>query len=204
MRKATVTRKTKETEIVLALNLDGQGKSKVHTGIGFLDHMFEIFAKHGLFDLELKAKGDLHVDIHHTNEDIGICLGEAFKKALKDKSGIRRVGSCAFPLDEAITKAVVDLSGRPYLKVREGKGSVQDRRVHPFSKKERYFYAIDDALDLWRSFTVNAGVTMHLWIEGEDAHHILETIFKSIARSLEEATRLDPRIKGIPSTKGTL
>ena len=204
MRQATVARKTKETNIALSINLDGQGTSKVSTGIGFLDHMFEIFAKHGLFDLELKAKGDLHVDIHHTNEDIGICLGEAFKKALKDISGIRRVGSCAFPLDEAVTKAVIDLSGRPYLKVREEKASSGERRVHPFSKKEKYFYAIDDALDLWRSFTVNAGVTMHLWIEGEDAHHIIETIFKSIARALEQATRLDPRLKGVPSTKGPL
>ena len=204
MRKATVKRKTRETQIELTLNLDGRGRSKVSTGIGFLDHMFEIFAKHGLFDLELRAKGDLHVDIHHTNEDIGICLGEAFKKALKDKAGIRRVGSCTFPLDEAVTKAVVDLSGRPYLKVREEKALAQDRRVHPFSKKEKYFYSVDDALDLWRSFTVNAGVTMHLWMEGGDAHHIIETIFKSIARALEQATRLDPRVKGIPSTKGTL
>lgn len=208
MRKAKVLRKTKETEIALTLDLDGRGVSKVATGVGFLDHMFEIFAKHGLFDLTLKAKGDLHVDIHHTNEDIGICLGEAFKKSLGDKSGIRRVGECAFPLDEAITKAVLDLSGRPYLKVRENTApstdQAKERKVHPVSTKEKYFYSIDDALDLWRSFTIHAGVTMHLWIEGDDAHHIIETIFKSIARALSEATRRDPRVKGIPSTKGSL
>lgn len=204
MRKATVERKTRETAIGVTLNLDGAGKSKVKTGIGFLDHMLEIFAKHGLFDLELRAKGDLHVDIHHTNEDIGICLGEAFKKALGEKVGIRRAGSCTFPLDEAVTRAVIDLSGRPYLEVHDKAGS-KGKRVHPVSKTEKYFYSVDDAVDLWRSFTLHCGATLHLWIEsGEDAHHIIETMFKSIARALDEATRRDPRVKGIPSTKGIL
>ncbi len=204
MRKAAFNRKTKETEIQVKLNVDGEGRAKVKTGVGFLDHMLEIFAKHGLFDLELSAKGDLHVDIHHTNEDIGICLGEAFKKALGNKTGIRRVGECTFPLDEAATRAVVDLSGRPTLDIHDIAGS-RDRRVHPVSKREKYYYSFDDAIDLWRAFTLHGGVTMHLWIEcGEDAHHIIETVFKSIARALDEATRMDSRVKGVPSTKGSL
>ena len=204
MRKAKIVRNTRETQITVSLTIEGQGRSKVKSGIGFLDHMLEIFAKHGLFDLELTAKGDLHVDIHHTNEDIGICLGEAFKKALGKKIGIRRVGECSFPLDEAVTRAVVDLSGRPYLGWRASDQAV-DRRVHPVSKKEKYFYSIDDAKDLWRAFSLHAGVTMHVWIEsGEDAHHIIETLFKSLARALDTATQMDSRVKGVPSTKGSL
>lgn len=205
MRKAKVVRKTRETDITLSLNVDGGGRSQIKTGIGFLDHMLEIFAKHGLFDLDLRAKGDLHVDLHHTNEDIGICLGEAFKKALGKKSGIRRVGSCSFPLDEALTRAVIDLSGRPYLGIHDPANRSRDKRVHPHAKKERYFYSFDDAVDLWRAFTLHAGATLHVWIEsGEDAHHIIETLFKAIARALDEATQIDRRVKGVPSTKGSL
>ena len=205
MRKAKIVRKTRETRIELSLTVDGKGRSKVKTGIGFLDHMLEIFAKHGLFDLELSAKGDLHVDIHHTNEDIGICLGEAFKKALGDKSGVRRVGECTFPLDEAATRAVVDLSGRPYLGMHDAKGLSANKRVHPAAKSEKYFYSFDDAIDLFRAFTLHAGLTLHVWIEsGDDAHHIIETLFKSIARALDSATQIDSRVKGVPSTKGTL
>ena len=205
MRKAKIVRNTRETQITVSLAVDGQGRSKIKSGIGFLDHMLEIFAKHGLFDLELTAKGDLHVDIHHTNEDIGICLGEAFKKALGKKIGIRRVGSCAFPLDEAVTRAVIDLSGRPHLEVHDASGRSKDKRVHPVSKKEKYFYSFDDAVDLFRAFTLHAGATLHVWVEsGDDAHHIIETLFKSIARALDTATQKDPRVKGIPSTKGTL
>ena len=205
MRKAKVVRNTRETQIAVSLNVDGQGRSKIRSGVGFLDHMLEIFAKHGLFDLELLAKGDLHVDIHHTNEDIGICLGEAFKKALGKKSGIRRVGSFTFPLDEAVTRTVVDLSGRPYLGIHDPVGRTKDKRVHPVSKREKYFYSFDDAVDLFRAFTLHAGATVHIWIEsGDDAHHIIETLFKSVARALDSATQIDPRVKGIPSTKGTL
>ncbi len=205
MRKAKIVRKTRETRIELSLTVDGKGRSKVKTGIGFLDHMLEIFAKHGLFDLELSAKGDLHVDIHHTNEDIGICLGEAFKKALGDKSGVRRVGECTFPLDEAATRAVVDLSGRPYLGMHDAKGLSANKRVHPAAKSENYCYSFDDAIDLFRAFTLHAGLTLHVWIEsGDDAHHIIETLFKSIARALDSATQIDSRVKGVPSTKGTL
>ena len=205
MRKAKIVRNTRETQITVSLTIDGQGRSKIKTGVGFLDHMLEIFSKHGLFDLDLLAKGDLHVDIHHTNEDIGICLGEAFKKALGNKAGLRRVGECSFPLDEAVTRAVVDLSGRPYLGVHDAKGRSKDKRVHPAAKKEKYFYSFDDAVDLFRAFTLHAGVTLHVWIEsGDDAHHIIETLFKSIARALDAATRLDSRVKGIPSTKGML
>ena len=208
MRKAKIVRNTRETQITVSLAVDGQGRSKIKSGIGFLDHMLEIFAKHGLFDLELTAKGDLHVDIHHTNEDIGICLGEAFKKALGKKVGIRRVGECSFPLDEAVTRAVIDLSGRPHLEphdnTKSSKDQAIDRRVHPVSSKERYFYSIDDAIDLWRAFTRSADATLHFWMEGEDAHHVIETLFKSIARALDAATQIDPRVKGIPSTKGTL
>jgi len=205
MRKAKIVRNTRETQITVSLDLDGQGRAKIKSGVGFLDHMLEIFAKHGLFDLEVIAKGDLHVDIHHTNEDIGICLGEAFKKALGKKAGIRRVGECSFPLDEAVTRAVIDLSGRPYLGVHDASGQAKDKRVHPVSKKEKYFYSFDDAVDLFRAFTLHAGVTLHVWIEsGEDAHHIIETLFKSIARALDAATQMDPRVKGVPSTKGIL
>lgn len=205
MRKAKMTRNTRETQIAIQLNLDGEGRSEVKTGIGFLDHMLEIFAKHGLFDLTLRAKGDLHVDIHHTNEDIGICLGEAFKKALGKKIGIRRVGSSTFPLDEAVTRTVVDLSGRPYLEIHDPSALTRDKRVHPVSKKEKYFYSFDDAVDLLRAFTLHAGATVHIWIEsGEDAHHIIETFFKSIARALDQATQVDPRVRGVPSTKGIL
>ncbi|MBI4436761.1 MAG: imidazoleglycerol-phosphate dehydratase HisB [Candidatus Omnitrophica bacterium] len=205
MRKAKIVRNTRETQITLTLSVDGQGRSKIQSGIGFLDHMLEIFSKHGLFDLELLAKGDLHVDIHHTNEDIGICLGEAFKKALGAKSGVRRIGSCAFPLDEAVTRVVIDLSGRPYLGVHDPNGLSKEKRVHPLSQSEKYFYSFDDAVDLWRAFTLHAGVTLHIWIEsGEDAHHIIETLFKSIARALDQAAQIDPRVKGVPSTKGIL
>ncbi|MFH1857645.1 MAG: imidazoleglycerol-phosphate dehydratase HisB [Candidatus Omnitrophota bacterium] len=209
MRKAIIDRKTSETQISGFLEVDGKGDSTIETGIGFLNHMLEIFAKHGLFDLELRAKGDLRVDLHHTNEDIGICLGEAFKKALGEKAGIRRVGSCSFPLDEAVARAVVDLSGRPYLDFKDDsetkKEASLDRSVRPASKEETYAYSIDDAEDLWRAFALNAGATLHVWIEkGKDAHHIIETVFKSIARALDEATQIDPRVKGVPSTKGTL
>jgi len=205
MRKANITRKTRETQIAVKLNIDGQGRSKIKTGVGFLDHMLEIFAKHGLFDLELAAKGDLHVDIHHTNEDIGICLGEAFKKALGKKTGIRRVGSCIFPLDEAVTRSVIDLSGRPYLEIHDAQKRGREKRVHPVSKKEKYYYAFEDAVDLFRAFTLHAGATVHIWIEsGDDAHHIIETLFKSFARALDSATQRDVRVKGVPSTKGSL
>ena len=209
MRKSKIKTKKTETNIDLSLNLDGYGKYKIKTTIPFIDHMLSLFAKHGLFDLELQAKGDLHVDIHHTNEDIGICLGEAFKKALGKKEGIRRVGECSFPLDEAVTRAVIDLSGRPYLKVRDqsetAKETAKERRVHPVSRTEKYFYSIDDAVDLWRAFTQHAGITCHVWIEsGEDAHHIIETFFKAMARALDAASQRDSRVKGVPSTKGSL
>jgi len=198
-RTAIIKRATAETKITGKLNIDGTGKYEVKTGIGFLDHMLELFAKHGLFDLELKAKGDLRVDIHHTNEDVGIALGEAFKKALADKKGIKRFGAAAVPMDEALVEVNLDLSGRPYLKdlvTYPSRALTSDIVEH---------YSFNDAKEFLRAFVNNAGVNLIFNIKaGEDLHHILEALFKALARALDEATQHDPRIKGIPSTKGKL
>lgn len=197
-RKSKVVRKTKETDIVAVLNLDGSGKSKISTGIAFLDHMLDLFTKHGIFDLELRAKGDLHIDIHHTNEDIGIVLGSAFAKALGDKRGIRRFGSEFVPMDETLSRVRValDISGRPSL--------------HMATKKvDKFFvyrnYTIHDAHELIKAFVQHAGINAHIDIlKGDDPHHILESIFKAFGRAMEKATRVDARITGVPSTKGKL
>ncbi len=193
-------RKTTETAVDVELNLDGKGKSRVDTGIGFLDHMLTLFAKHAPFDLKVKAKGDLDVDLHHTNEDIGIVLGEAFKKALGDKKGIRRFGSkdVAVPMEEALARIALDISGRPSLYMR-GVGSPIPP---PLSAKKGY--ALNDAKQFLQAFVRNAGVNLHIEYRGEDLHHVLESIFKALGRALCDATRIDPRIKGVPSTKGKL
>ncbi|HOW58836.1 MAG TPA: imidazoleglycerol-phosphate dehydratase HisB [Candidatus Omnitrophota bacterium] len=195
-RMAVVKRKTLETAIQIKLVIEGHGKSDIHTKIPFLDHMLTLFAKHGLFDLSIKAHGDLEVDIHHTNEDLGITLGQAFAKALRDKKGIRRYGCFAVPMDEALIRVTLDISGRPSLFLRKEQGVRVGR--HPQ-------YTFEDAVDFLRSFCQHAGVNMHIGIlAGEDTHHILEGIFKSLARSLDIATSIDPRVKGVPSTKGKL
>lgn len=199
-RTATRKRKTKETDISIKLNIDGSGKYKIDTGIGFLDHMLELFSKHGLFDLEIKAKGDLKVDIHHTNEDVGICLGEVFKKALGDKKGIKRYGRERVPMDEALVEVSVDLSGRPsFVDATEGVNAYQQAA-------ERSGYSYQDAKEFLKAFTNNLGFNLIFTVKSPqgDLHHILESLFKSLAKAMDEATQIDPRVKGIPSTKGKL
>ena len=193
-RKGKASRKTKETEITVELDLDGSGKSEIQTGIPFFNHMLEIFARHGLFDLKLIAKGDLEVDYHHTVEDVGLVLGQAFKQALGEKQGIRRFGEATIPLDEALAQAVVDLSGRPYLcynaKVRPGKVGSFDT---------------DLPQEFFRALANQVGMNLHVNVyQGENPHHIIEACFKAAARAMEGATRTDPRIQGVLSTKGTL
>jgi len=193
-RKAKITRNTKETQIVVELNLDGRGVYKIDTPIPFLNHMLEAFSKHGLFDLKVKARGDVHVDLHHTVEDVGIAIGEAFKKALGDKKGIRRYGHFMLPMDEVLTSAAVDFSGRPCFiyqhKLKAGRIGTFDIELVP---------------EWFQGFTNAAQINLHLnnWY-GRNRHHIVESMFKALARALDMATQKDPRIKGVPSTKGTL
>jgi imidazoleglycerol-phosphate dehydratase len=194
-RSATLERKTSETEIRLTLNLDGSGVSKISTGIAFFDHMLTLFSKHGLMDLELTAKGDIEVDFHHTVEDTGILLGQAITKALGDKAGIRRYGFFYVPMDEALVRSVVDLSGRPFLAYNAPADVPAIGSAFSFQLVEEFLRAI----------SVNAGMNLHVDVlAGRDAHHMAEGIFKSLARALDEATRIDPRVQGIPSTKGVL
>jgi imidazoleglycerol-phosphate dehydratase len=193
-RKALVERKTRETDIRLALDLDGEGRSKIATGIGFLDHMLTSFATHGRFDLDVRCKGDLHVDAHHSVEDVGIALGQALFRALGDKKGIVRFGHAYCPLDEALSRCVIDLSGRPFLvfDVTFKAQRVGDLATELF---EDFFWALAD----------HGRLNIHLdKIRGRNAHHIAETLFKSSARALSMAVARDPRVKGVPSTKGTL
>jgi len=195
-RKSEIKRVTRETSIKIALNLDGQGKGRISTGIGFLDHMLELFAKHGLFDLKVQAKGDLKVDLHHTNEDVGIALGEAFKKALGKKAGIRRYGYSFVPMDEALANArvVLDISGRPSLFF-----SSKIKGTPPAG------YSLQDAKEFFKAFSANSGINMHVdALRGEDTHHVIEALFKATARALKEAVSIDKRVKGVPSTKGKL
>lgn len=193
-RSAAVARKTRETDVRVRLDLDGEGRSKVATGIGFLDHMLASFATHGRFDLEVRCKGDLHVDAHHSVEDVGIALGQALKEALGDKRGIVRFGHAYVPLDEALSRCVVDLSGRPYLHY----GVIFKARqigAMPTELFEDLFWALAD----------HGRLNVHLdTIRGRNAHHIAETLFKSTARALAMAVARDLRVKGIPSTKGLL
>ena len=194
-RETTLERKTSETEIRLTLRLDGTGVSKITTGIAFFDHMLTLFAKHGLMDLELTAKGDLEVDYHHTVEDTGILLGQALAKALGDKSGIRRYGTAHVPMDEALVRTVLDLSGRPFLAYNAPADVPAIGAAFTFQLVEEFL----------RAFSVHGGMNLHVDVlAGRDAHHMAEGIFKSLARALDEATRVDPRVQGIPSTKGVL
>ncbi len=193
-RRARVERRTRETDIVLALGLDGEGRAKVASGIGFLDHMLTSLATHARFDLELRCQGDLQVDAHHSVEDVGIALGQALKQALGDKRGIVRFGHAYCPLDEALSRAVVDLSGRPWLHFGvEWKA----RRVGdlPTELFEDFFWALAD----------HGRFNLHLdLVRGRNAHHVAETLFKATARALSMAVARDPRVAGVPSTKGTL
>jgi imidazoleglycerol-phosphate dehydratase len=194
-RKADVTRNTTETQIRVAINLDGTGVAKLATGIGFFDHMLDQIARHGLIDLEIDAKGDLHIDGHHTVEDVGITLGQAIAKAVGDKKGLRRYGHAYVPLDEALSRVVIDFSGRPGLHMR-------------VDFKSGMIGALDTQLvyEFFQGFSNHAGVTLHIDnLHGDNAHHQCETIFKAFARALRMALEIDPRAAGvIPSTKGTL
>jgi imidazoleglycerol-phosphate dehydratase len=193
-RTTKTERKTKETQITAELELDGSGAAEIQTGIPFFNHMLEIFTRHGLFDIKIQAKGDIEVDYHHTVEDVGLTLGQAFKQALGDKQGISRFGEATVPLDEALAQVVVDLSGRPYLaynvKIRPGRvGDFDTDLPHEF------FQALANQL----------GMNLHMNVsQGENPHHIIEACFKALARAMEKATRMDDRIKGVLSTKGSL
>jgi len=195
MRAGLVKRETKETKIVVELNLDGAGKADIATGIGFFDHMLESFAKHSLIDLKVEAKGDLHVDMHHTVEDVGICIGEAVKQALGDFAGIRRFGSAYIPMDETLSRAAIDLSNRPYLiwRVTLPRPKLGEMDTELFKE---WFHA----------FAMNSGSCLHVEnIYGENTHHIVESCYKALARALRQAVEVDPRLKGaVASTKGVL
>ncbi|MBE9609173.1 imidazoleglycerol-phosphate dehydratase HisB [Chitinilyticum piscinae] len=195
MRQATVTRNTLETQITVTINLDGSGKSSFDTGVPFFEHMLDQVARHGLFDIEIKAVGDLHIDAHHTVEDVGITLGQAFAKALGDKKGIRRYGHAYVPLDEALSRVVVDLSGRPGLTY-----EVEYTRAMIGS------FDVDLFSEFFHGFINHAAVTLHIDnLRGKNAHHQAETIFKALGRALRMACEPDERMAGItPSTKGTL
>ena len=195
MRTAEVSRNTLETQIVASINIDGTGVSQLSSGLGFLDHMIDQIARHGMMDIKVEAKGDLHIDAHHTVEDIGITLGQAFAKALGDKKGIRRYGHAYVPLDEALSRVALDLSGRPGL---EFGVEFKRARIGDFD--------VDLVHEFFQGFVNHAGVTLHIDnLRGENAHHQAETIFKAFGRALRMATELDPRMTGImPSTKGSL
>lgn len=193
-RIATVDRKTNETNIQLSLGIDGEGFSELETGVPFLTHMLDLFAKHGQFDLKVDAKGDIEVDDHHTTEDIGICLGQALREALGDKRGIKRYGNAFVPMDEALAQVVVDLSNRPHLELR---GEFPSQKVGTFDTELVHEF-------LWK-FALEARMNLHVVVHyGKNTHHIIEAIFKAMARALDEATTIDPRVKGIPSSKGML
>ena len=194
-RIATVSRKTAETDISIALAIDGTGASKISTGVGFFDHMLTLFAKHGLFDLTVKAKGDVDVDYHHTVEDVGLVLGQAFKKALGDKLGITRYGFFILPMDEALARVVVDVGGRPLLAYRVEAPSMFVRDFNLVLVKE-----------FCRAFSNALGANLHVeLIYGEEPHHIAESIFKALGRAMDAATRIEPRAANLlPSTKGSL
>jgi len=193
-RTATIERETNETTIRLQLNLDGTGAATIKTGVGFLDHMLELLAKHGVLDLEVQATGDLHVDQHHTVEDVGICLGQAFREAVGDKSGICRYGHFTLPMEETLVTTAVDLSGR-YAMVFDAE--------FPTAKIGDFDSELIE--DFWQAFAANALCNFHTILHhGRNSHHISEAIFKSAARALRMATESDPRVTGVPSTKGTL
>lgn len=193
-RRAEIARQTSETKIALALSIDGSGSSVIQTKIPFFDHMLTLFARHSLVDLEVNADGDIDVDLHHTVEDVGIALGQAFHRALGDKKGIRRYGSAYLPMDETLTRVALDFSGRPYLEYRAPAGV---ESIGAFS-----FQLVEEFL---RGFSVHAGINLHVEIlYGRDPHHMAESVFKGLAKAVDQACQIDPRVQGIPSTKGVL
>ena len=193
-RKAEIKRKTKETQVELSLTLDGQGTSKVSTGVGFLDHMLDLLTKHALFDLTVKATGDTHVDDHHTVEDVGICLGQALKQALGDKKGITRFANASVPMHEALANISLDISGRPALVFNVA-----------FPREKVGSFDVYLAQEFLEAFTTNAGLNLHVNVPyGKNAHHVVEAIFKALAKALDRAVRIDERSSEVPSTKGVL
>ncbi len=193
-RTALVKRQTRETNVEVSIDIDGDGESRINTGIGFLDHMLTLFAKHGLFTLEVKASGDLEVDCHHTAEDVGIVLGQVLAQATGDKAGIRRYGQFYVPMDEALVLVVVDFSGRPYLafEAELGQGRLGD-------------FDVEMVEEFLRALAVNAGLTLHVrMLAGKNRHHIVEAIFKALGRAIAESLEKDPRVLGVPSSKGSL
>ncbi len=193
-RKAIIHRKTRETDLKVSINLDGRGEFKGSLGVGFMDHMLDLFAKHGLFDLQISGKGDLHIDPHHSVEDLGITLGQALVKAVGDKTGMRRFGRAAVPMEETLAECVLDFCGRPHLVFR---AKVPRQKLGDFDTEL--------VEDFFRAVAMNAGLTLHLDVPyGRNAHHIVEALFKAFARALSESVSLDPRVKGVLSTKGKL
>ncbi len=194
MRQGEVSRQTKETKIQVSVNLDGTGQADISTGVGFFDHMLTHLAKHGFFDIKVKAEGDLHIDSHHTVEDVGIALGQAFLKAIGTPEGIRRFGHSVIPMDEALAEAAVDFSGRPFLVYR---ADVPKVKLGEFDTEL--------AEEFLRAFAMNARITLHVVLRySSNAHHAVEVMFKAFARALGEALSHDPRVKGVPSTKGVI
>jgi imidazoleglycerol-phosphate dehydratase len=194
MRKADLQRKTTETDIRLSLNLDGEGNYQISTGVPFLNHMLELFARHGFFNLTLRATGDVEIDDHHTVEDVGLALGQAFREALGDKKGIRRFGEATVPLDEALVSCVVDLSGRPFLAYNL---QLKQEKVGNFATELIH--------DFFLAFTNQLAINLHFnMTQGRNPHHIIEAAFKAFARALSSAVQHDPRVKGVLSTKGSL
>lgn len=193
-RIASIDRSTAETQIQLELNVDGTGRSQIRTGVGFLDHMLDLFARHGAFDLRVEARGDLHVDDHHTVEDVGICLGQAFRQALGDKVGIRRYGHFTLPMEETLVTVAVDFSGRYFLIFQ---ADMPTPKIGTFDSEL--------VEDFWQAMAANSLCNLHILLHyGRNTHHISEAIFKATARALRAAVELDPRVTGVPSTKGTL
>jgi imidazoleglycerol-phosphate dehydratase len=193
-RSASIERITKETQIKLALEIDGRGEARVCSSVPFLDHMLDLFARHGLFNLNIEARGDIDIDFHHTVEDIGIVLGQAFREALGDKKGIRRYGQASVPMDETLAGVAVDLSGRPYM--------VYNVKLPKVKIGE---FDVELAREFFQAFANNAGANIHINVMyGDNVHHILEACFKGMARALDIATQVDPRIEGVLSTKGKL
>ncbi|BDG37438.1 imidazoleglycerol-phosphate dehydratase HisB [Saccharococcus caldoxylosilyticus] len=193
-RHASISRTTKETDIQLEFVIDGEGKAELDTGVPFLTHMLDLFTKHGHFNLTVKAKGDTEVDDHHTTEDIGICLGQALREALGDKKGIKRYGNAFVPMDEALAQVVVDLSNRPHFEFR---GQFPSQKVGTFDVELVHEF-------LWK-LALEARMNLHVIVHyGRNTHHMIEAVFKALGRALDEATMIDPRVKGVPSTKGML
>lgn len=194
VRSSKVKRTTNETDIQLSFNIDGSGNTKLETEVPFLNHMLDLFTRHGQFDLDVIARGDIEIDDHHTVEDIGICLGRCLKEALGDKKGIRRYASVFVPMDEALAQVVIDLSNRPHLEYR---AQYPSQQVGTFSTELVHEF-------LWK-LALEAGMTLHVIVHyGHNTHHMIEAIFKALGRALDEATSIDPRVKGVPSTKGVL